>query len=225
MSFFSSEWSCAPRSSRRSSRLFARPPPVRKIESADATRDGWKRSLISSRARRENDATSGEQKFPTVKLIGTHHLFECQPSVARHWKCVVLCGRACTFILQTVVGLQQFREAVAGVLVMRCATVCRFPVQPISLVRTGRSSWAFTMNAVCVVIVTCRSLSFLCGKSSGRQSSPLRGWQKIQDSCQHDLRVHCQYHNSRPAAACVVRGVSVMDASCSATELVRCHWL
>ena len=42
---------------------------------------------------------------------GNHHLFECRPSVARHWKCVVLCGRTCTFTLQTVVGLQQFREA------------------------------------------------------------------------------------------------------------------
>ena len=108
---------------------------------------------------------------------GNHHLFECQPSVARHWTCVVLCGRICTFTLQTVVGLQQFREAAAGVLVMRCATVCRFPVATHFI----GSHWSFVlgahMNAVCVVTVTCRSLSFLCGKSSGRQSSPLRGWQ------------------------------------------------
>ena len=54
--------------------LFVRPPPVRKIKSADTTRDGRKRSLISARARRENDSTNVEHKFPTVKLIGTNLL-------------------------------------------------------------------------------------------------------------------------------------------------------
>ena len=55
-------------------KMFVRPLYVRKIKSADATRDGWKQSMISARARRENDATRGEQKFPTVKLIGTNLL-------------------------------------------------------------------------------------------------------------------------------------------------------
>ena len=79
-------------------------------------------------------------------------------------------GRACRrLLLQTVVGLQQRREAAAGVSVMRCATVCRFPVRS-----APGLHWSFAlavhlgahMNAVCVVTVACQSLSFQNGKSS-----------------------------------------------------------
>ena len=135
--------------------------------------------MISARARRENDATNVEQKFPTVKLIGNYHLFECQPSVARHWKCVVLCGRICTFTLQTVVDLQQFREAS---LVCRSCVVRRFVSFPFD-----QSHWLAL--AVHLGRPHERSVRRHCGvpkfvvlkweivAAEGRPSSLLRVWQ------------------------------------------------
>ena len=152
---------------------------------------------------------------------GNHHLFECQPSVARHWTCVVVCGRTCTFILQTVVGLQQRREATAGVSAMRCETVFfDFPCETFHwfalVVRLGRPHERSVRH--CYVPKFVVFVWEIGGSAKFTVARLEMISRRLPARPQSALSVS---HLASSSSVCCER--CAMDASCSATELLRCR--